>query len=83
MRQIKITTDVDVFLTPKDLANIFSEMNDIEQSQFFNHVGEMINDWDHGYESLKTQLNSISNCGELKQHGYNFLRQLSDHFKKL
>lgn len=57
------TVEVGVDVTPKDLAEVFWEMNNHQQAEFFNHLGDI-----SGLR-LRGQMRSVRDSGELNELG--------------
>lgn len=51
-----ISKQVEVQLTPTEIASLFCNMNSQQQCQFFNQIAEEVNEWEYNFS---IQLQSI------------------------
>ncbi len=70
---IRRSVDVYVDLTPAELAQVFCEMGDVLQAQFFNEVYERSIDW------LPMQLQFITDTEALNSGGRYVMGQIGDY----
>lgn len=74
---ITIQQNIDIELTAEQLAAIFCEMSDVEQSRFFNHIGKTTTQWKN---PLEFQLAAIQGGETLNDDGKRVLTTMSQMF---
>lgn len=77
---ITIQQNIDIEITPEQLAAIFCEMDDVEQSRFFNHMGKETTTWKVPFEF---QLAAIQSCERLDEGGKRVLTTMAEFFQRI
>lgn len=75
--KVKLQQVLEFEMTPQQLANIFCEMNDREQADFFNGIGKNAKSW---LQPLESQLFAIRHCPDLNEDGKRVLTAISQMF---
>lgn len=73
---MKRQIEIDVRPTPYELAEVFCNMCDYEQAQFFNEVGNISDEWDSPFVM---QLQSIVNTKLLTKSGNQVMAEIGDY----
>jgi hypothetical protein len=69
----------EIQLTPKELATEFCEMDDEQQSEFFNQIGWIVQTrWDEPFEF---QMQNIIDSSKLNDFGKNILKIIRDYME--
>lgn len=75
--EFKRNIEIKIDITPEEIADLFSVMDEDEQAQFFNQVGRNFSNWGPG--SSCRQIHSFSTSEKLDHYGAGFLRLVSDY----
>lgn len=76
---MKKTFEVDVNLTPEELASIWCNMKDGEQAAFFSEIGLLVEEWDVGF---CFQLQYITDNETLTDSGRRIMEQIGEYANK-
>lgn len=68
--------DVDIELSPEDLADCFCNLHDDEQAMFFNHIAELVKTWGNPF---CFQLQCIINNKALTSDGQDIMCQIGEY----
>lgn len=67
--------DVDIELSPEDLADCFCNLHDNEQALFFNRIAEVVSKWGNPF---CFQLKYIIDCKVLTNGGKAIMRTIGE-----
>jgi len=73
---IKRKFDVDIQLTPDELASEFSRMDDEQQAMFFNELAEIVSKWDRPF---CFQMQFVIDNPNLTQEGKSLMREIGGY----
>ena len=73
---MKIAKEVEIEVTPKEMAEVFADWHDDEQALFFTELANCIERWD---DTFSFQCNGISECEELTSAGRNIMRIIGEY----
>ena len=74
--KIKVLKELEIEreLGGEEIANLFWELDEVQQSEFFNELGE--------FERLPFQLNSVSCCESLRPDGRYAMSRIGEYATK-
>lgn len=76
MSRPKIQKRIEFELFPHELAKAFCSMDSYEQAKFFNHVAELVEQWDRGF---CFQLQAITDETILTDQGRSVMRNIGEY----
>lgn len=76
---MKLTKEVEVELTPDELAGTWELMNSVEQAQFFSALADRVAAWDGGMGTFLLQLQAITDRDELTFDGRRVMEAIGDY----
>lgn len=75
-----VTINTDIELLPNEIARLFCQMSEVEQSLFFNTIGFIVrNEWE---SHLEIQMQSVTYCKELNEDGRYAMKVFGDYSSK-
>lgn len=69
--------EIEVELTPEDIAQLFCDLDSAQQARFFNHVGEIASRWKG--MGLAMQLQYITDEDGLNYAGRRVMQHIGDY----
>ena len=72
--------DVDIELSPEDIADCFCDLHNDEQALFFNHIADVVAVWDSNF---CFQLQSIINSKALTNSGKAVMHTIGEYGKEV
>jgi hypothetical protein len=76
---MKFTKEVELHLSPTELAELFAGMMSDDQATFLSHVASLSDQWDG---PLARQLQYISDSESLTEKGRDLMRLIGDYADK-
>ena len=73
---LKRSTELEITITPEELASEFCEMDNHQQAKFFNMVSAITSDWDM---SFCFQLQGVIDSPDMKPEGLDIMRQFGEY----
>jgi hypothetical protein len=67
---------IQVDLSPRELAVAFCDMNDYEQAEFFNTIGEVVKEWKYPF---CVQLESVLLTNQLTPEGSKVMQTIGEY----
>lgn len=77
---IRRQIDIDVRLTPREAAEVFSEMDSVQQSIFFNEIWEI---WEQNSRPFCFQLQALTDSNFLKDGGRQIMEAIGEYARPL
>ncbi len=77
MPKINKNIDVQISLTPEDLAEFFCGMDSVEQARFFNWVANISEKWERPFED---QMHYVSESETLNYKGIKIMRGIGKYY---
>lgn len=79
-RQVHKTGRAEIKLNTKDIAQLWCDLDNHEQSEFFNHVAEIVKTWDGGSPEylFNNQMCDLSNSQFLTDEGRKIMAAIGE-----
>lgn len=79
MKPLTINQDIQITLAPRQMAELFCNMDSQEQAEFFNHIGDIVADWPGPF---CFQLQTITDDPALNNEGREIMADIGEYASK-
>lgn len=76
MSLYKFTQEAEIEITAKDIANLFCDLDNEQQAEFFNQISENVSKWDHAF---CFQLQEVLSCKKLTDAGKKIMSEIGEY----